>query len=151
MTSNIGTADIKRSDGIGFTKVDPAVSYEKMKDRLMEEVKKLFNPEFLNRIDEIVVFRQLTRDDMKKIVDILVTELEERLDDKKMVLEIDESGKELLVEEGFDPQFGARPIKRTIRRLIEDPLSEEILKGNIKEGKHIKLVRSGDKLEFKTK
>lgn len=151
MTSNIGTADIRRSDGIGFAKVDASVSYEKMKERLLEEVKKLFNPEFLNRIDEIVVFRSLTKEDMKKIVDILIGELEERLDDKKMVLEIDESGKELLVEEGFDPQFGARPIKRTIRRLIEDPLSEEILKGNIKEGKHIKLVRSGDRLEFKTK
>ncbi|MGB9720991.1 MAG: ATP-dependent Clp protease ATP-binding subunit [bacterium] len=151
MTSNIGTADIKRSDGIGFTKVDPTVSYEKMKEKLLEEVKKIFNPEFLNRIDEIVVFRQLTKEDMKKIVDILIAELEQRLDDKKMILELDESGKELLVEEGFDPQFGARPIKRTIRRLIEDPLSEEILKGNIKEGKHIKLTRSGDKLEFKTK
>ncbi len=151
MTSNIGTADIRRSDGIGFAKVDSSVSYEKMKERLLEEVKKLFNPEFLNRIDEIVVFRSLTKEDMKKIVDILIGELEERLDDKKMVLEIDESGKDLLVEEGFDPQFGARPIKRTIRRLIEDPLSEEILKGNIKEGKHIKLVRSGDRLEFKTK
>ncbi len=151
MTSNVGTADIRRSDGIGFAAVDASVSYEKMKERLLDEVKKLFNPEFLNRIDEIVVFRSLTKEDMKKIVDILISELEGRLDDKKMVLEIDDSGKELLVEEGFDPQFGARPIKRTIRRLIEDPLSEEILKGNIKEGKHIKLIRSGDKLEFKTK
>ncbi len=151
MTSNVGTAEIRRSDGIGFANVDASVSYEKMKERLLDEVKKLFNPEFLNRIDEIVVFRSLNKEDMKKIVDILIAELEERLDDKKMVLEIDESGKELLVEEGFDPQFGARPIKRTIRRLIEDPLSEEILKGNIKEGKHIKLIRSGDKLEFKTK
>ncbi|MEO0136309.1 MAG: ATP-dependent Clp protease ATP-binding subunit [candidate division WOR-3 bacterium] len=151
MTSNIGTAEIRRSDGLGFAKVDPNVSYEKMKERLLEEVKKLFNPEFLNRVDEIVVFRQLTKEDMMKIVDILIAELEERLDDKKMVLEIDESGKELLVEEGFDPQYGARPIRRTIRRLIEDPLAEEILKGNIKEGKHIKLVRAGDKLEFKVK
>lgn len=117
----------------------------------MEEVKKLFNPEFLNRIDEIIVFRELTKEDMKKIVDILIKELEERLDEKKMVLELDEASKELLVEEGFDPQFGARPIKRTIRRLIEDPLSEEILKGNIKEGRHIKLIRVGDHLEFKTK
>lgn len=151
MTSNIGTAEIQRSDGIGFTKIDATVSYEKMRDRLMEEVRKLFSPEFLNRIDEIIVFRQLSKEDMMKIVDILIAEVEERLDDKKMVLELDESSRELLVEEGFDPQFGARPIKRTIRRLIEDPLSEEILKGNIKESKHIKLIRAGDKLEFKTK
>uniref|UniRef100_A0A7V3VTM8 ATP-dependent Clp protease ATP-binding subunit n=1 Tax=candidate division WOR-3 bacterium TaxID=2052148 RepID=A0A7V3VTM8_UNCW3 len=151
MTSNIGTAEIKRSDGIGFTKIDPNISYEKMKERLLEEVKKLFNPEFLNRVDEIVVFRPLTKEDMKKIIDILIAELEERLDDKKMVLEIDDSGRELLVEKGFDPQYGARPIRRAIRRLIEDPLAEEILKGNIKEGKHIKLVRVGDHLEFKVK
>uniref|UniRef100_A0A7C4XM03 ATP-dependent Clp protease ATP-binding subunit n=1 Tax=candidate division WOR-3 bacterium TaxID=2052148 RepID=A0A7C4XM03_UNCW3 len=151
MTSNIGTAEIKRNDGIGFAKIDQEISYEKMKARLMEEVKKIFNPEFLNRIDEIIVFRELTKEDMKKIVDILVKELEERLDEKKMVLELDEASKELLVEQGFDQQFGARPLKRTIRRLIEDPLSEEILKGNIKEGKHIKLIRVGDHLEFKTK
>lgn len=151
MTSNIGTAEIQRSDGIGFAKIDVLLSHEKMKNRLMDEVKKLFSPEFLNRVDEIIVFRQLDKEDMKKIVDILITEVEERLDEKKMVLELDESGRELLVEEGFDPQFGARPIKRTIRRLIEDPLSEEILKGNIRDGKHIKLVRAGDKLEFKVK
>ncbi len=151
MTSNIGTAEIQRNDGIGFTKIDNALSHEKMSDRLMEEVRKLFSPEFLNRIDEIIVFRQLTRQDMMKIVDILISEVEERLHERKMVLELDESSRELLVEEGFNPQYGARPIKRTIRRLIEDPLSEEILKGNIKDGRHIKLVRVGDRLEFKAK
>jgi len=151
MTSNIGTAEIKRSDGIGFGKIEPNMSYEKMKERLMEEVKKLFFPEFLNRVDEIIVFRQLNKDEMMKIVGILIAELEERLGEKKMQIEIDEPSKELLVEEGFDPQFGARPIKRTIRRLIEEPLSEEILKGNLKNGKHIKLVRVGDRLEFKTR
>lgn len=151
MTSNIGTADIKRSDGMGFTKITDAVSYEKMKTKLMEEVKKLFSPEFLNRIDEIIVFQKLNKDDMKQIIDILITEVEERLHEKNMKLELDESSKELLVETGFDAEFGARPLKRTIRKLIEDPLSEEILKGNIKEGKRIKLVRSGEKIEFTQK
>ena len=151
MTSNIGTADIKKSNGIGFTKVSADLSYEKMKTKLLEEVKKLFFPEFLNRLDEIIVFRQLSKKDMKKIVDILISEVEERLTEKNMKFDIDESSKELLVEKGFDPEFGARPIKRTIRRLIEDPLSEEILKGNVKFGKHIHLVRSGDKIEFKQK
>jgi ATP-dependent Clp protease ATP-binding subunit ClpC len=127
------------------------MTYDKMKTMLLEQVKKMFSPEFLNRIDEIIVFRQLTRKDMKSIVDILVAEVEERLSEKKMVIELDETSKELLVEEGFDPEFGARPIKRTIRRLIEDPLSEEILKGNIKNGKRISLVRVGDKIEFKQK
>jgi ATP-dependent Clp protease ATP-binding subunit ClpC len=85
------------------------------------------------------------------IVDILIAEVEERLSERKMQLELDESSKELLVEEGFDPEFGARPVKRTIRRLIEDPLSEEILKGKIQDGKRIRLVRSGDKIVFKEK
>ncbi|UCD19290.1 MAG: ATP-dependent Clp protease ATP-binding subunit [candidate division WOR-3 bacterium] len=151
MTSNIGTSEIKRSDGMGFTKLDDAVSYEKMKNRLMEEVKKLFSPEFLNRIDEIIVFKKLNRNDMKQIIDILISEVEERLHEKNMKLELDETSKELLVETGFDAEFGARPLKRTIRKLIEDPLSEEILKGNIKEGKRIKLVRSGEKIEFTQK
>jgi len=151
MTSNVGTADIKRSDGLGFTKASADLSYEKMKTKLLEQVKKLFSPEFLNRIDEIIVFRQLTKEDMKKIVDILINEVEERLQERNMVLELDETSKELLVEEGFDPEFGARPIKRTIRRLIEDPLSEEILKGKIKDGKRICLIRSGDKITFKQK
>jgi ATP-dependent Clp protease ATP-binding subunit ClpC len=151
MTSNIGTADIKKSNGIGFAKVSADLSYEKMKIKLLEEVKKLFSPEFLNRLDEIIVFRQLSKKDMKKIVDILISEVEERLTEKNMKFDLDESSKELLIEKGFDPEFGARPIKRTIRRLIEDPLSEEILKGNVKFGKHIHLVRSGDKIEFKQK
>jgi len=151
MTSNIGTGEINRGNGIGFAKISEDLSYEKMKTQLLGDVKKIFSPEFLNRVDEIIVFRQLTKDDMKKIIDILIAEVEERLSEKKMVIELDESGKELLVEEGFDPEFGARPIKRTIRRLIEDPLSEEILRGNVKEGCHIRLVRTGDRLEFKKK
>ena len=151
MTSNIGTADIKQGDSLGFTRIDGSVTYDHMKSKLMDEVKRLFSPEFVNRIDEIIVFRQLGREEMLRIVDILIAEVNERLTDKKLILELDEATKELLVEEGFDPQFGARPIKRTIRRLIEDPLSEEILKGNIKDGRHIRLIRVGDKLEFKVK
>ncbi len=151
MTSNIGTADIKKSDGLGFTKISSDLSYEKMKTKLLEEVKKLFSPEFLNRMDEIIVFKQLSKISMKKIVDILMSEVEERLTERNIKFDLDESSKELLIEKGFDPEFGARPIKRTIRRLIEDPLSEEILKGNVKDGKHIRLVRADDKIKFKEK
>ena len=151
MTSNIGTADIKKSDGLGFTKVSSDLSYEKMKTKLLEEVKKLFSPEFLNRMDEIIVFKQLSKISMKKIVDILMSEVESRLTERNIKFDLDESSKELLIEKGFDPEFGARPIKRTIRRLIEDPLSEEILKGNVKDGKHIRLVRADDKIKFKEK
>ncbi|OGC41175.1 hypothetical protein A2Y85_05055, partial [candidate division WOR-3 bacterium RBG_13_43_14] len=149
MTSNIGTAGIKRSEGLGFTKLTPDMTYDSMRLKLLEEVRKLFSPEFLNRVDELVVFRQLTKDHMKLIVDILIKEVEDRLSDKKMGLELDESSKDLLVEQGFDQEYGARPLKRTIRRLIEDPLSEEILKGNIKENKLIKLIRVNDRIEFK--
>lgn len=151
MTSNIGTADIKKSDGLGFTKISSDLSYEKMKTKLLEEVKKLFSPEFLNRMDEIIVFKQLSKISMKKIVDILISEVESRLTERNIKFDLDESSKELLIEKGFDPEFGARPIKRTIRRLIEDPLSEEILKGNVKDGKHIRLVRADDKIKFKEK
>jgi ATP-dependent Clp protease ATP-binding subunit ClpC len=151
MTSNIGTGEIKKGAGMGFAKISEEQSYEKMETRLLDEVKKIFSPEFLNRIDEIIVFRQLNKEDMKKIIDILISEVEERLTEKKMKLELDESSKELLIDQGFDPEFGARPLKRTIRRLIEDPLSEEILKGNLKEGKSIKVIRTGDNLEFKQK
>lgn len=149
MTSNIGTAEIGKGDGLGFAKDSTGISYDKMKTRLLDETKKLFSPEFLNRIDEIIVFKQLSKESMMEIVDILISEVEERLSERKMLLELNDSSKELLVEQGFDPEFGARPIKRTIRRLIEDPLSEAILKGEIKDGKCIRLIRSGDKIEFK--
>lgn len=149
MTSNIGTAEIGKGDGLGFAKDSTGISYDKMKTRLLDETKKLFSPEFLNRIDEIIVFRQLNKENMMEIVDILISEVEERLSERKMLLELNDSSKELLVDQGFDPEFGARPIKRTIRRLIEDPLSEAILKGEIKDGKCIRLIRSGDKIEFK--
>ncbi len=149
MTSNIGTAEIGKGDSLGFAKDSTDSSYDKMKTRLLDETKKLFSPEFLNRIDEIIVFRQLNKENMMEIVDILIDEVEERLSERKMLLKLNDSSKELLVEQGFDPEFGARPIKRTIRRLIEDPLSEAILKGEIKDGKCIRLIRSGDKIEFK--
>lgn len=149
MTSNIGTAEIGKGDGLGFAKDSTDISYDRMKTRLLDETKKLFSPEFLNRIDEIIVFRQLDKENMMEIVDILISEVEERLSERKMLLKLNDSSKELLVEQGFDPEFGARPIKRTIRRLIEDPLSEAILKGEIKDGKCICLIRSGDKIEFK--
>ena len=111
MTSNFGTSEIRKGNGLGFAKDTAEVSYDKMKIMLLEETKKLFSPEFLNRVDEIIVFRQLNEDDMMKIVDILISEVEERLSERKMQLELDESSKELLVEEGFDPEFVRVPLK----------------------------------------
>ncbi|TET21908.1 MAG: ATP-dependent Clp protease ATP-binding subunit [Candidatus Stahlbacteria bacterium] len=152
MTSNIGTSDITHSGQLGFSREDAedADAYERMRDRLLDEIKRVFRPEFLNRIDETVVFRPLDRDAMFKIVDILTVELEERLKDKELTLELDAESRELLVEQGFDPQYGARPLKRALRRLLEDPLSEEILRKTLEGGRQIKIHRSGSKLIFET-
>jgi ATP-dependent Clp protease ATP-binding subunit ClpC len=148
MTSNIATAEIKRSAGIGFHTTEESDGYEKMKDKLLAEVKKVFRPEFLNRVDEIVVFRSLGRPEVEQIVDILVKEIEDRLTDKHLKLELARPAKELLVEQGFDPEFGARPLKRALRRLLEDPLAEEVLKNRFKENAVIAVDRSGDVLAF---
>jgi len=148
MTSNIGTADIKKSEGIGFGRGGVDESYDKMKEKLLADLKKVFSPEFLNRVDETIVFRSLGRAEMEKIVDIILDEIEERLADRKMIIKLDDTARSLLVEEGFDPEFGARPVKRAIRRLLEDPLSEELLRGKYKEGGVIEVTRTGDKLKF---
>ncbi|MCX7785378.1 MAG: ATP-dependent Clp protease ATP-binding subunit [candidate division WOR-3 bacterium] len=148
MTSNIATAEIKKSMTLGFQSPSVAESYEKIKEKLLNEVKRVFRPEFLNRVDEIIVFNPLDRDQMEKIVDIQMREIAERLKDKKLTLQLQKSAKDLLVEQGFDPEFGARPIKRAMRRLLEDPLSEEILKNRFPEGTTIRIERDGDRLIF---
>jgi ATP-dependent Clp protease ATP-binding subunit ClpC len=149
MTSNIATAEIKRAQNIGFQPETEEISYEKMREKLLAEVKKVFRPEFLNRVDEVIVFRQLGKEEMRKIVDIQIQDIQERLAERKLTLVLSESARELLVEEGFDPEYGARPIKRTIRRLVEDPLAEEILKGKFKEGATILVEREENILRFR--
>ena len=126
MTSNIGTREISKGVTLGFQR-EPGLDYEKMKERLLEEVKRTFNPEFLNRVDEIVVFHSLGREEMKKIVEILVEEVKDRLKEKSIELSLTDEAKDLLIEDGFDPNYGARPLRRAIQRLLEDPLSEEVL------------------------
>ncbi|MBI4672012.1 MAG: ATP-dependent Clp protease ATP-binding subunit [Chloroflexi bacterium] len=138
MTSNIGADLIQRDSNLGFAvKKDEAKSiedaYGKMRDKLMGELKRLFRPEFLNRIDGVVVFRALTRDDILQIVDVQLRQLEPRLEEHNIELEMTDAAKEQLAREGFDQQFGARPLKRKIQQLIEDPLSEGVLSGEFKE------------------
>jgi ATP-dependent Clp protease ATP-binding subunit ClpC len=111
-----------------------------MKDDVMGELKKTFNPEFLNRIDEIVVFHPLTKEHLVKIVDILTDEVNHRLTEKGIQIELDEDVKKWLIEEGYQPLYGARPMRRCVQRHIEDPLSEELLRGRFKEQKRIKVV-----------
>ncbi|MEO0093839.1 MAG: ATP-dependent Clp protease ATP-binding subunit [candidate division WOR-3 bacterium] len=151
MTSNIATEEIRRASSIGFQQEGEAESYERMKDKLLNEVKKVFRPEFLNRIDEIIVFHSLDRPQMEKIVEIQLADIQERLKEKKLNLQLSKAAKELLVEQGFDPQYGARPIKRALRRLLEDPLAEEILKNRFKENSVIYIDRAGDQLVFTEK
>ncbi len=131
MTSNVGSEAIRREATLGFAAAAHAegseANYREMKARLMRELKRLFRPEFLNRVDETVVFHELTRDDIHAIVNIQVTQLNERLAEHGVSIELTEAAHEVLVQEGYDPQFGARPLRRAIQRLIEDPLAERLL------------------------
>jgi ATP-dependent Clp protease ATP-binding subunit ClpC len=138
MTSNLGTRDIQKGPGIGFAAhPDEKMTYEKMKDRVMDELKKSFRPEFLNRIDEVIVFHSLTQQDVKQIVDLLMKRVTEQLKAKDLEIELTDAAKGVLAEKGFDPSLGARPLRRTIQRLVEDPLSEKLLWKEFRAGQTI--------------
>ncbi|HEX2068740.1 MAG TPA: ATP-dependent Clp protease ATP-binding subunit, partial [Actinomycetota bacterium] len=138
MTSNLGTRDIQKGPGIGFTATaDEQVTYEKMKERVMEELKRSFRPEFLNRIDEVIVFHSLSREDVKAIVDLMMRRVREQLKAKDVEIVLTDAAKDLLAEKGYDPSLGARPLRRTIQRLVEDPLSEKLLWREFKAGETI--------------
>jgi ATP-dependent Clp protease ATP-binding subunit ClpC len=128
MTSNLGTRDIQKGPGIGFAAhPNEKMTYDKMRERVMEELKHNFRPEFLNRIDEIIVFHSLTQEDVKRIVDLMMMRLTDQLKAKDLEIELSDAAKGLLAEKGYDPALGARPLRRTIQRLVEDPLSEKLL------------------------
>jgi len=127
MTSNLGTRDIQKGTTLGFSTSDEQVTYEKMKDRVMEELKRSFRPEFLNRIDETIVFQSLSPENVKSIVDLMMKRVSDQLKAKDLEIELTEAAKSLLAEKGYDPTLGARPLRRTIQRLVEDPLSEKLL------------------------
>jgi ATP-dependent Clp protease ATP-binding subunit ClpC len=151
MTSNVGGRDIAKGKGIGFQMEDASEDvYAQMKGKVTEQLKHMFNPEFLNRVDGTIVFHPLGVPEMRKIVDILLREVGERLSDTGVTLKISEEAKELLIEKGFDPGFGARPLRRAIQRYLEDPLSEEILKGNYSDGGQVVVERKGDELAFRS-
>jgi ATP-dependent Clp protease ATP-binding subunit ClpC len=129
MTSNLGARQIKGGKTLGFQKEDSGSSYQQMKQKLMEETRRTFNPEFLNRIDETIVFHPLGMKEVLQIVDILLSDVSGRLEEKGIAFELTSRAKEFLAEKGYSPAFGARPLKRTIQKHVEDPLAEEILKG----------------------
>jgi ATP-dependent Clp protease ATP-binding subunit ClpC len=138
MTSNLGTRDIAKGIGVGFTAArDDAVTYEKMKETVNEELKKSFRPEFLNRIDEVIVFHSLGTDDVKQIVDLMMKRLEEQLQAKDVDIELTDAAKTVLAEKGWDQALGARPLRRTIQRLVEDPLAEKLLHKEYRAGETV--------------
>ncbi|MEI6670741.1 MAG: ATP-dependent Clp protease ATP-binding subunit [Actinomycetes bacterium] len=145
MTTNLGTRDISKGAGLGFANSEDAMSnYERMKGKVNDELKSHFRPEFLNRIDDVIVFHQLTKDEIIKIVDLMIDDLDSRLKAKDMAIELTTAAKELLATRGYDPLLGARPLRRTIQREIEDALSEKILFGEIKAGEIILVGVEGE-------
>ncbi len=148
MTSNIGTKEIMRGTNVGFKKPDREIKYKEMREYLLEEIKDKFSPEFINRIDESVVFHSLHKDTMASIVDIFFDEVRERVEDKGFEISLTDEAKEFLIEKGFDPEYGARPLKRVIQRQLEDKLAEGFLKGKWKKGNKIVVSREGDDLIF---
>ena len=149
MTSNIGARQIGLHIPLGFSKSgDEAVSYDKMKETVLGELKRVFNPELLNRLDEVIVFHQLSKDDLRKIVDLMLDRLQQQLSERKISLAVDQNAKDFLIDRGYDPTFGARPLRRAIQRYVEDPLAEEVLKGRFPEGGTLKITLEGDALTF---
>jgi len=148
MTSNVGAELIRKTGSLGFKTQKEEITYEEMKNKLLEEVKRTFKPEFLNRIDDIIVFHPLVKEDLQRIIDIEVGYVAERLKEQSITLEVSPEAKDFLIEKGFDPVFGARPLKRTIQRFLEDPLAQDIISKKFKLGQHVKVKRQGQELVF---
>ncbi|MGB2826613.1 MAG: AAA family ATPase [Dehalococcoidales bacterium] len=156
MTSNAGVEHIKRESGLGFTpRKDESKTakerYEAMKEKVMAEVKKTFRPEFLNRLDEIIVFHELAEEQLRSIVDLMVRDLQQRLAERKLDIELTKKAKSWLAKEGYDPVFGARPLRRVIERYVENPLSTRLLRGEFKEGDTVKVDLGDEGLTFVAK
>jgi len=153
MTSNVGAETIKKQESIGFTvKEEEGLSdYEKMKEKVLEELRRTFRPEFLNRVDDVIVFRQLTLDDLRKIVELMLKDVNKRIQQNNITLEFMPEAMEYLAKEGFDPTYGARPLKRAIQKHVEDALSELMLRGEVKAGDSVLVTVEDGKLIFRNK
>ena len=147
MTSNVGARTISDGKKLGFDKGDEKVNgYKDIKKNVMDELKRTFRPEFLNRIDDIIVFHQLNEENIKSIVEIMINKLVERLKTKDIVLNVGDDVKEFIAKKGFDLTYGARPLRRAIQNQIEDTVAEAFLNGDIKSGKPVKLSIKDDKV-----
>ncbi len=151
MTSNVGARDITKGKGLGFTTGDNVQSFERMQEKVKEELKVVFNPEFLNRLDDVIVFHPLNREHITQIVSILLKDVRKRLAEDELTIKLTDAATELLVKNGYDEAYGARPLKRSIQKFIEDPLSEKILLGEFTKGDEIEVdaAADGSKLDFK--
>jgi ATP-dependent Clp protease ATP-binding subunit ClpC len=148
MTSNVGAADVRSGKSLGFQKEGSEAAFEGVKGKLLDNLRRTFNPEFLNRLDESIVFRPLTREDMKDIVEILLRNFVKRLSVLEMEIDFSDAAKAFLIDKGFDPALGARPIKRAIQRYLEDPLSELLLKQGVKHDAEVHVDADSDQLSF---
>jgi ATP-dependent Clp protease ATP-binding subunit ClpC len=149
MTSNVGAELIKRQTSLGFGAVSGNESYEQMRDKILEESKRTFKPEFLNRLDDLIVFHTLGRPDLANIVNLEVAKVVDRIGTKAIKVLLDPTAVEFLIDKGYDPTYGARPMRRAVEKFLEDPLAEELLRGNIKAGDVLNVHAAGEKLEFK--
>ncbi|MCA9798322.1 MAG: ATP-dependent Clp protease ATP-binding subunit [Cyanobacteria bacterium HKST-UBA04] len=149
MTSNVGARNIESNTSVGFAVEDDGdAAYERMKSKVMDEMKRVFRPEFLNRLDDTIIFHQLTKDEIREIVDIMAKNLVDRVEDQGMALTIEDEVKDLLAKEGYSPSYGARPLRRVIQKKIEDEVSELMLLGKFKEGDHIVAKAENGKIVF---
>jgi ATP-dependent Clp protease ATP-binding subunit ClpC len=149
MTSNVGAELIKRQTSMGFGAVSGAESYEQMRDKILEESKRVFKPEFLNRLDDMIVFHTLSREDLVRIVDLEVAKVVERVRTKDIKIQVEPTAVEFLIDKGYDPNYGARPMRRAVEKYLEDPFAEELLRSNIKSGDMVVVHAEGDKLAFR--
>ena len=149
LTSNVGAELIKKQTTMGFGAPKLDGSHDTMRDKILEETKRVFKPEFLNRIDDIIVFHTLSKEMLTRIVDLEVAKVTARIREKEILLELDTVAHELLIEKGYDPTYGARPMRRAVEKYLEDPMAEEILRGSFKAGDKVQVTREGDKLSFK--
>ena len=151
LTSNVGAERLKKGATMGFTAPDDEQDHERMKENLTEEAKKVFRPEFLNRFDDIIVFRSLGKEELTQILDLELAKVEKRLAQRDLHFELDESARDLLRDHGYDPAYGARPMRRAVEKHLEDPMAEEIIRGNLREGETVAISAKDDKLVFTQK
>ena len=151
LTSNVGAERLKKGATMGFTAPDDEQDHERMKENLTEEAKKVFRPEFLNRFDDIIVFRSLGKEELTQILDLELAKVQKRLAQRDLHFELDESARDLLRNHGYDPAYGARPMRRAVEKHLEDPMAEEIIRGNLREGERVVISAKDDKLVFTQK